>query len=210
MSAVALNASSASRSLPPRWLAVPSSRYTSARSAGLSIRSSSAVRKRAAASSKASASVAARAASRLYSMPRAGSAERRGGGEVVREVGEVAPRAPVGALEGLADAQVELRPAHAREPVVERPAHELVREAVGQRARRELLDHPAANGLVEHGEQLGLGEAGGAADDVERELGSGGGGELQEVGGARRQAGEPLADDLAHALGGAELGQRRA
>ena len=89
---------------------MPSSRNTSARSSGLSIPSSSAVRSRAAASSKASAAVAARAARTLYSTPRSGSAERRGGGEVVREVGERAGRALVVALERLADGEVQLRP----------------------------------------------------------------------------------------------------
>ena len=85
-----------------------------ARSAGSSIRSSSAVRSRAAASSKASAAVAARAAREVVLDPALGSAERRGGGEVVREVGERAARTPLGALERLADAQVELGPPQRR------------------------------------------------------------------------------------------------
>ena len=62
-----------------------------------------------------------------------------------------------GALEGLADAEMELRPPQLREPVVERPPHDLVGEAAGQPLRGELLDHPAAHRLLEGGEQLGLG-----------------------------------------------------
>ena len=72
----------------------------------------------------------------------------------------------------------------------------------------ELLDHAAADRLVEGGEQLRLLQAGRAADDVELELGPGGRSQLEQVGRARRQAREPLADDLANALRGAELGQR--
>ena len=45
-------------------------------------------------------------------------------------------------------------------------------------------------------------------DRLELELRPGDGGELEQVGGARGQAREPLADHLADALGGAELGQR--
>ncbi len=137
------------------------------------------------------------------------AAERSGRGEVVREVGERAGRALVVALERLADGEVQLRAAQAGEPVVERAAHELVREPVGQlRLGRDLLDHPAARGLLDRGVQLGLREAGGAADDVQLELGPGGGRELQQVDRPGRQAGEALGDDLAHALGGAELRQR--
>ena len=61
-------------------------------------------------------------------------AERRGGGEVVREVGEHSAGALLAVLEGLADAQMELRAPHRGEPVVQRPAHELVGEAVGEPA----------------------------------------------------------------------------
>jgi hypothetical protein len=81
-----------------------------------------------------------------------GSAERRGRGEVVGEIGERTARTALGAFKGLTDAQMELRPAHSGEPVVQGPANKLVRESVGQPTRRELLDHPAADGLVEDGE----------------------------------------------------------
>ena len=89
----------------------------------------------------------------------AAPSERRGGGEVVREVGERAPERPSARLERLAHAQVQLGPPQRREPVVERAAHELVREAVGEPARGQLLDHAAAHRLVERREQVGLGRA---------------------------------------------------
>ena len=75
MAAVSSNAPSASSASPARWLAVPSSRNTSARLAGLLIPSSSAVRSRIAASSNVTAAAAARAASTLYSMPRCASSK---------------------------------------------------------------------------------------------------------------------------------------
>ena len=141
-------------------------------------------------------------------MPRCASSRGRGGGEVVREVRQGAARATLGALERLAHAQVHLRAPHPGEPVVERAAHELVGEPVGEPAGGELLDHAAADRLVEGGEEVGLAQARGLADDVEPELRPGGGRELQKVGRGRRQAREPLADDLAHALGCPELRQR--
>ena len=58
------------------------------------------------------------------------------------------------------------------------------------------------------GEQLGLAQAGRPSDDVEPELRAGGGRELEHVGGPGREAREPLADDLAHALGRTELRER--
>ena len=72
----------------------------------------------------------------------------------------------------------------------------------------EFLDHPAADRLVERREELGVPDSGGAADDVELELRACRGGELEQIAGAGRQAGETLADHLAHALGAAELGGR--
>ena len=63
-------------------------------------------------------------------------AERRGGREVVREVGERAARAAAARLERLADAQVQLGAARPGEPVVERAAHELVAEAPAAPVRR--------------------------------------------------------------------------
>ena len=132
----------------------------------------------------------------------------RGGGEVMRQVRQGPARPTLGALERLSHAQVHLGAPHPGEPVVERAAHELVREPVGEPAGGQLLDHAAADGLVEGGEEVGLAQARGLPDDVEPELRAGGGGQLQKVGRRRRQAREPLADDLAHALGCPELRQR--
>src|SRR5262249_57596838 len=74
--------------------------------------------------------------------------------------------------------------------------------------RGNLLEHSTADGLVEGGKELGLPKPRGAADDVELEVGPGGGRELEEIGRSRRQAGEALADDLANALRAAELVRR--
>ena len=52
-------------------------------------------------------------------------------------------------LQRLADAQVQLGPTGAADPVVERTANEFVREAVDEAARRDLFDHSAALGWLE-------------------------------------------------------------
>ena len=110
-----------------------------------------------------------------------GPAEGRAGGEVVCEVGERSARAPRRAFESLADAKMELGASHPGQPVVQRPPHELVGEAVREPGRGELLEHPAADGLVEGEQELGLPEPGRAADDVELELRSGHGCELEQL-----------------------------
>ncbi len=137
-----------------------------------------------------------------------GRAERHRGGEVMGEVGERAAGARLAGVERLGDTQVQLRPARPRQPVVERAPHELVGEAAGEPARRDLVDHPAAERLVQCGQQLGVLEPGGAPDHVEPELGARRRRQLEQLGGVRREPGQPLADDLAHALGAAELLRR--
>ena len=77
----------------------------------------------------------------------------RGGGEVVGELG-CAPRPA--RFQRLADAQVQLRAAQPGKPVVEGAPDELVREAVLQPQRRQLLDHAAAHGLLERAEEVRL------------------------------------------------------
>ena len=64
-----------------------------------------------------------------------GPVDRRGGGEVVGEIGDPRPVAGV-ALERLAHAQVQLGAPQPRHAVVERPAHELVGELEGELPRR--------------------------------------------------------------------------
>ena len=87
-----------------------------------------------------------------------GSADRRAGRVVVREVGEDGPAVAAGpsVLERLGDPEVELRPARGREPVVDRPANELVREPVGEAAAGLLDQQAAAHGLLDRAEQRGL------------------------------------------------------
>ncbi len=119
---------------------------------------------------------------------------------MVGQAGEQAtlPR-PIDCLQRLGDAQVQLGAAQNAQPVVQRAAHELVREAVGQRGEGQLLDHPAAHRRFEGVDPLEL-DGGRQAQDVELELGTGDGGQLEQVPGRGIQAGQTLADDLAHAL----------
>src|SRR5439155_3078638 len=63
-----------------------------------------------------------------------GATEGRGGGEVMREIGERPAGARLGGLERLSHPKMKLRSPYPREPVVERPPDELVREAPGQAA----------------------------------------------------------------------------
>ena len=143
--------------------------------------------------------MASRPASNAYSTRALGPVDRRGGGEVVGEIGDPRPVAGV-ALERLADAQVQLGAPQPRHAVVERPAHELVGELEGELPRRDLLDHPVRDRLLQR--------RAGTADDRQIELVPGDGGELEDVDGRRVQAREALAHDLPHALGTAQVGER--
>jgi hypothetical protein len=127
---------------------------------------------------------------------------------MVREVCEDPAGALTRALERLADAQVELGAPCAAETVVQRLAHQLVREAIGEPARRQLLDHPAADALVEGRQELGILETCGSEDDVELELRPHGRRQLEQVRRLGREAREALADHLANALGCSELRDR--
>ena len=127
---------------------------------------------------------------------------------MVGEIGERATRAPAARLERLADAEVQLGASRPREAVVERAPHELVAEAPHALAAGDLVDHAAGVGLVERAQQLGVGEAGGAPDDVELDLRPRGRGELEEVDRGRREPGEPPAHHLPDALGTVQLARR--
>src|SRR5204863_6634337 len=67
---------------------------------------------------------------------------------------------------------------------------------------------PAPDGLVERGEEGGLVQARGPADEVQLELGARRRRELEQVARAGRQPREAFAHDLADALGGPELRRR--
>lgn len=136
-----------------------------------------------------------------------GPAEWGGCAEVVGEVREDAVGASTGALEGFADAEMQFGSPQPREAVIQRPPDDLVGEAAGQSLGVELLDHAAAHRLLQRGEKLGLGDAGGAADRLQLELRPGSCRKLEQLDGARRQARQPLADHLAHAVGRSELGE---
>ena len=137
-----------------------------------------------------------------------GRPEGRRGREMVREVREDPAGALARAFERLADAQVELGAPRASETVVQRLAHQLVVEAIDEPARRQLLDHPAADALVEGRQELGVLETCGSEDDVELELRPDGRRQLEQVGRLGREAREALADHLANALGCSELRDR--
>ena len=97
-------------------------------------------------------------------------------------------RSRTGALERFPDAEMQFGSPQPRESVVERPPDDLVGEAACQSLSVELLDHPAAHCLLERGEKLGLGDAGGAADRLQLELRPGGCRELEQLDGSRAQA----------------------
>jgi hypothetical protein len=75
-----------------------------------------------------------------------------------------------------------------------------VRESVDQPAPRELLDDPAADRLIQGAKQLGLGQTGSTADDVELELGARRRREVQQNAGRGREPRQPFAHDLANAV----------
>ena len=137
-----------------------------------------------------------------------GAVDGRGGGEMVGEVGQSARRVGgAGRLHRLRHLQVQLGPAQARQPVVQRAAHQLVGEPVAQLPGRDLLDHAAAHRLLQRGRQRGVGEPA-AAQHRQVELGPGHRGQLQHQCRLRLQPRQPLVDHLAHALGRAQRAQR--
>ncbi len=118
-----------------------------------------------------------------------GPAERGGCAEVMGEVRERAVGAHAGALERFPDSEMQFGSPKPGESVVERPSDDLVGEAAGQSLGVELLDHPAAHCLLERGEKLGLGDAGGAADRLQLELRPGGCRKLEQLDGSRAPGG---------------------
>ncbi len=185
------NASSASGALPPRWLAVPELEADARAPLGRDRRSRARARCAAAPPPRrrrAPRSAAPRGAQVVLDAA-LGAAERRRRGEVVGEVGERAAGASAGALERLADAQVQLRPPQPRQPVVERPPHELVGEAAGQPRRRGApRSSRCRTASSSAASSSGSPRPGGARGRLELELRPGDGGELEQVGGLRRQA----------------------
>ena len=120
-------------------------------------------------------------------------------------MGEIGGRRTPGALERLPHAQVQLGAARRGQRVVERAADQLVREAVREPDRRQLLDHAGVHGLVERGQQLADVGARGGAQHLELELRARRRGQLQQLAGRGPQPREPPAHDLAHALRRAEV-----
>ena len=123
-------------------------------------------------------------------------------------VGQVGEHTPVprlvDRLQRLGDAEVQLGAAQDTQPVIQRAAHELVREAVGQRREGQLLDDPAAHRRFQGVDPLEL-DGRGSAQDVELELGAGDGGQLEQVSAGRIESAQALADDLADTLRSCDL-----
>ena len=134
--------------------------------------------------------------------------DRRRRSEVIGEIGHptvaAALRRP---FQGLADLEVELGAAQGAHAVIQRAAHQLMGEPEAQPARRDLLDHPVGDRLAEGRLQLGVGQAGGR-DGGQIELVPDDRRDLQQAARGRREVTQALGDDLADAVGAAELGQR--
>ena len=129
------------------------------------------------------------------------------GGEVVSEVGDDAVRAAVSPLlESLSDAEVELRAAHACEPVVDCAPDELVGEAVGE-AWRDRFDQSSALGRLERVEPVESRRRG-PPEQLQLNLRAGDGGKLEQGSCLPRQRGDATADDLAYALRRGDLLER--
>ena len=188
--AAARKASIASYEPPARMRATPSSTCVSPATRASSIPSSSAAAKRTAASSKPTSSAprgrpAASTRSRAGARPPA-QPQRTGRQAAAR------PRpSPTGCVcsQRLGDAKVELGAPQSGHPVVQRAAHQLVRELVGQPRRGDLLDHPVRDRLLESGGTLLVVQPG-LRDLIEAELGPGDGGQLEQLRGGERSAGQ--------------------
>ena len=85
-------------------------------------------------------------------------------------------------------AEMQRRPPGTGQPVVERPAHELMREPIRQPVRRQLLDEAVVDSLVEGRKELDFRAVRPAAHEVELELRASRGRELKQVARRGRQA----------------------
>ena len=172
-----VNASSASSALPARWLAVPSSSSSlRTRRPGRRSRGRAPCAGALRASSNASAPMRRPGRQEVVVDAALRSAERRGGGEVVGEVGEGAAENGRRQLSSASPTrEVKLRPPQPAEPVVEGPAHELVRESIGEPASGT-APRSSRCGRPRRARRAARPRAsrGGRADDVELELRSGG------------------------------------
>ena len=93
-----------------------------------------------------------------------------------------------------------------RHPVIERAPHQLVGEPERDLRRGDLLDHPVGDRLLHRRCPLLIVQPR-PRDRRQTEFRSGHGGELEQPAGPGVEPGQPLADDLAHALRAPELGQ---
>ena len=136
---------------------------------------------------------------------------RPGGAEMPRQLGEpgVGPRA-MELLDRLADPQMQPRPPGRRQLGLERRAQQRVGERVAPGRARDLGQQRAAHRGVEHVEQLVLGEAGDALEQLEVEVAADQGGDAEHAAGVLGQPADPGRDDVAHALGHARVGDPRA
>ena len=208
MPAASRNAASASSELPPcGWRRASS--CASARSASSSIPSSSAVRSRVDRLVEGQRAAAAARGERGCSRSRARASPSGAAAAkwCARSASARRPERSTG-LERLADAQVQLGAAQAAQPVVEGAAHELVREAIGQPARRAA---PRSCRCARPRRAPRAGRGSGAARcgaTSSSNSGPADGRQLEQVARCGLEARQALADDLAHALRRRELAQR--
>ena len=126
---------------------------------------------------------------------------RPGGAEVPRQLGQpgIRPRA-VELLDRLADPPVQPRPPGRRQLGLERRAQQGVGERVAAGRARDLHEQRAAHGGVEDVEQLVLGEAGDALEQLEVEVAADQRGDAEHATGVLGQAADARRDHVAHAL----------
>jgi hypothetical protein len=137
-----------------------------------------------------------------------GLLDRRRLREVVGELGQprVGVRGPE-RLDRLTHPAVQARAAQLGEPVVERRAHERVREGVAADPPG-LAQHPRLDALLERRDQHVVVERGNRLEQVELELAADDGRHLERLAGRCPEAPQPPRGDLAHAVRHPGLGQR--
>ena len=207
--AAAAKLSSASAARPARCHASPCRQRTSASAGRSGTPRASASSNRAAASAKARERSACAAAVERVLDRAAVPRDRSGGAEVERELVDDPVAPALGhRLQRLAHAQVQGRRAERAQALVDRPAQQLVADAVHEARVLDLVEHPGVQALVERAEQRLVVHLRRRAQDRERDAARAHGDQLQELAQRGRQAGDAIGHHLADALRDRGVGRR--
>jgi hypothetical protein len=102
---------------------------------------------------------------------------------------------------------VQRRRAERAQALVDRPAQQLVADAVHEVRVPDLVEHPGVHALLERGKQRLVVEVGGFPEDRQRDPAGADRDQLQQAAQLGTQARDAIGHHLAHALGDHDVGR---